>query len=179
MKIKFAVTIPFLSRINWNLVISFLIIGLVVFQFTVPYSNRIEVVGKQVVLNYYDPRSHLELARAAAKVGDFKISKRELGYALWLLEEKNPGLSTKDQDFLKTKDLIYTQDKLEEIIREWNEALVEQPQNIEAHIHLALNYYALSKNELAISHLKNALRLDPNNSLVKAVFSLFEKDGIL
>ena len=129
------------------------------------FANRLSVLK--------NPRSslaHLNLSRTAALASDWFLAAHEFSLALQLVSaagsDRIAGLSS---DFDEIEPFVFRRRFLMEDTRRWEKIVQTQPGYRDGHLHLALNYFQLAQQDIALTHWQSAREFDPNNEEVAAV----------
>ncbi|OGY16824.1 MAG: hypothetical protein A2785_03600 [Candidatus Chisholmbacteria bacterium RIFCSPHIGHO2_01_FULL_49_18] len=129
------------------------------------FANRLSVLKRP-----RSPLAHLNLSRTSALSSDWFLAAHEFAFALQLVSaadsDRIAGLSS---DFDEIKPFVFRRRFLMEDTRRWEEIVQTQPGYRDGHLHLALNYFQLAQQDIALAHWQSARELDPNNEEVAAV----------
>lgn len=158
----------FLSR-RWRWAVAMVIVIGALF-FSLVGCNHLCSVKNRILADPFNPNSHLEFAELASENSSWVLAKGEFKIAALLIKKLSDsqvlGISSRFDSVSKS---VFLQENLEKEADYWKQIVYLQPGYRDGYLQLALIYYRLSENGLALANFKQAQMLDPNHPDVQSV----------
>lgn len=156
--------------------IPYILLLLLIASLLIPFSglkNRFIRVGK----NPWSIKNRLILAEDLFNHGQPELAQQEINlieasHVFQLVLKIRPKLRN---EFVRTKNLVYSIEKIQAEIDYWLIILEEKPDYLDAYLRLAVLNYQLKNDQTAQEYWQKAEKLDPNGESVKEVKELINQ----